>query len=482
MKPNILLVVMDSVRAANMSLYGYEKETTPFLEELGQSSAVYEQARAPGSWSLPSHTSLFTGYHVAEHGIVEPNHRLATGHTIFEELQKAGYTTGVFSGNPWLTSVDTGLDAGFDIVEGCQHLPFPEALDPVEFTASQGQGEYAAFFRAVLDDERPVRSLLNGVYNKVAWDAPWLLPDRAGASADAEAYTELFLEWTGDRDEPWAACVNFMDAHAPYEPATEFDNWGGEQLRTVQNELKKPIWSFHGGDAPWWQAQALSALYDGCIRQIDAEIALIVSALRERGEFENTLLIITSDHGEGFGEPSRLKPDTRVAGHVEGIHERLLHVPLLVNRPGNDESDCIREPATLSRFPDVVRSELEGRDADFVPDGPVVASSHGLTEPNMRLAREYCGDGELWRFRGTMRAVYEDNDDVEKSATWEGENAALACVDASTSYVSRRGTDVRASVESTFDKFEDAGVRESFNLEDVNADVERRLQDLGYAD
>lgn len=91
MKPNILLVVMDSVRASNTSLYGHENETTPFLESLAESSTVYEQARSSGSWSLPSHTSLFTGYNVAEHGIVEPENRLEEGHTIFETLRDEGY-------------------------------------------------------------------------------------------------------------------------------------------------------------------------------------------------------------------------------------------------------------------------------------------------------------------------------------------------------------------------------------------------------
>ncbi len=69
MDPNILLIVLDSARARNMSLYGYERETTPNLNQLEETATVYDQARAPARWSLPSHVSMFTGHHVTQHGV-----------------------------------------------------------------------------------------------------------------------------------------------------------------------------------------------------------------------------------------------------------------------------------------------------------------------------------------------------------------------------------------------------------------------------
>jgi arylsulfatase A-like enzyme len=482
MKPNILLVVMDSVRASNTSLHGHENETTPFLESLSQEATVYEQARSSGSWSLPSHTSLFTGYNVAEHGVVEPDDRIESGHTIFETLRDDGYATAVFSENPWLTAVDTGLDAGFETTHGGQNLPFPDALDPVEFTAAEGQGEYQAFLRAALDDAHPVRSLFNGVYNKIAWDIPWLLPGNVGASAPASEYGDLFLEWSAERDGPWAACINFMDAHAPYEPADDHDRWGGEQLRTIQRNVEKPVWSFHGGDVPWWQAEAMEALYDGCIKQIDVEVARLVDTLRQRGELDDTLLVVTSDHGEGFGEPSSLKPDSRVIGHIEGIHEKLVHVPLVVKYPGQEDPERISGPATLTQFPEVVHGALADERRGFVPDSSVVVSSHGVTQPNMRLAEAYCEPDSLWQFQGDMRAVYDANGTVKKSAVWEDESVKVTCIDAKTSYVSERNGVSRSRVDEVFDSFEDAGVRRSHDFNEVSDGVERRLQELGYAD
>ncbi|WP_129115808.1 sulfatase [Halegenticoccus tardaugens] len=504
--PNVLLVVLDSVRAANASAYGHANETTPFLSAFASRATLYEQARAPGSWSLPSHASIFTGLHVAEHRITEPSHRLEPGHAIFESLREEGYATAAFSENPWLATMDVGLDAGFDAVCGPLNVPFPEAANPTEFTAAEGQGRYLAFLRRCLEDGRPARSVANGVATKLAWDHPRLVPGSLTASAPASAYVDRFLDWHAERRGPWAACVNLMDAHAPYEPAEEHDRWGGKRLRKLQNGLEKHVWSFHGGLAPWWQCRALEALYDGAIRGMDAQLRRLVGALKRRGDLDDTLLVITSDHGEGFGEVSRLK-GIRIAGHVDGIHEALLHVPLVVKLPGQTEGERVREPASLTRFPAVVRAALDGRsETGGFAAGPIVASAHGLTAPNAALARRYCDPDDRRQFRGELRAVYEaesgsgsgagsdakgnagggDRGSALKYATWEREGeptaaATVRSVDARTSYVRAREDGGR--VADAFDDFADARVRASgAGVEGVDEATRRRLRDLGYAE
>jgi arylsulfatase A-like enzyme len=499
MEPNVLLVVLDSVRSANTSLDGYAEPTTPFLDRFADSATHYTQARSPGSWSLPSHTSIFTGLHVAEHRVTEPNHRLQPGNTVFEDLQSAGYDTAVFSENPWLTTMDVGLDAGFDTVEGAQNVLFPAGANPVEFTAREGQGQYRAFLRYCLDHEHPAKSFANGVANKLAWDFPALVPDSLTASAPADAYVDRFLDWQADRDGPWAACVNLMDAHAPYEPLPDHDLWADDALRSHQRDLDKHVWSFHAGDAPWWRCRAFEALYDGTIRQADAAVENLVRTLDERGVLDDTLVVVTSDHGEGFGEVDRLK-STRLVGHVEGIHERQLHVPLLVKRPRQETGEVVRDPASLTNFPAVVESVQNAPEATTsadapttFADGPVLASSHGLTEPNMALAEEYCDSDDLWQFRGDMLAVYESVDGaaganesdaggaLEKYATWDDEAVTIRAVDAETSYVRARDDDGR--VAETVGELTDAGVRgEGTDVDDVDDATRQRLRDLGYAE
>jgi arylsulfatase A-like enzyme len=482
MEPNVLLVVLDSVRAGNTSLYGHEHETTPYLETFADEATVYEQARSPGTWSLPSHTSMFTGLHVEEHGVTRARHTLESGHTIFETLgDKHDYETGVFSENTWITDMDVGLKDAFDTVEGARNLPYPEGVDPSNFVLTEGQGQYLAYLKHCLSSDHTLKSIANGVVTKLAWDYPRYLPDSLSASTPASVYTELFLEWEAERDGPWAACINFMDGHLPYEPDASHDRWGGGRLRDLQENMKDQVWEFNGGQRPWWQRKALEGLYDGTIHQMDEQIRTVTETLRDRGELDNTLVVITSDHGEGFGEPSRVRPSARVAAHGAGIHEQLLHVPLIVRAPEQEEANWISEVASLTRFPTAVRTALDDgwEDDAFVPDGPVVASSHGLEEPMEERASRYCDD--LWRFNGDARAVYHDEDEfVRKDVTWRDEAASILVCDAKASSKVENG-DAGQRVDAAYESIEDRGVRdESEGIGDIDEATQKRLEDLGY--
>jgi arylsulfatase A-like enzyme len=481
MRPNVLLIVLDSVRAGNVSLYGHEHETTPFLETFAGSATVYEQAHSPGTWSLPSHTSMFTGLHVEEHGVTRAKHAIRPDHTIFETLRdEQGYDTGVFSENTWITDMDVGLKDAFDTVEGARNLPYPDAVDPSNFVLTEGQGQYLAYLKHSLQSDAPFKSLANGVVTKLAWDYPRYLPDSLTASTPAEVYADLFLEWEAERDGPWAACVNFMDGHLPYEPDRDHDRWGGKKLRDLQEGMKDQVWEFNGGQRPWWQRKALEGLYDGTIHQMDAQIRRVVETLEDRGVLDDTLIVVTSDHGEGFGEPSRVRPGARVAAHGAGIHEALLHVPLVVRAPGQREGTRVSDAASLTRFPEAVRTLLDDDWSDdvFVPDGPVVASSHGLEEPMEERALRYCDD--LWRFNGDARAAYHDDGDfVRKDVTWRDESATVLVCDAKSS--AHVGDDARERVDAAFETIEDRGVRdESGAGEDIDEATRKRLEDLGY--
>lgn len=479
--PNVLLVVLDSVRARNTSVHDHIHDTMPFVRSLaGESATVYEQARAPGVWSLPSHASMFSGYHVAEHQLTERDRRLAASESIWTDLEDEGYHTGLFTGNPYLTELPVGLDAGFETVRGSQDIPYPDALNPREFVHEHGQGQFTDYLRACLDSGEPLRGLLNGVSEKLEQDAPWLYPDSLRSRASASTYTEQFLDWQAEADGPWAACINFMDPHTPYMPGPDHDHWGGERLQALQAEMDNQVWEFYGGQRPWWQITALAALYDGAIHRADAQIRRIVETLRRGGEFEDTLLVITGDHGEGFGERCNVRPGLRVAGHqARGIDETLLHVPLVVKHPGQDDPDRVCEVASLTEFPTVVRSALDG-DCDgteFSPDGPVIATSYGLDEQKAEMGARYCDD--LERFRGTAHAVYQGRgDEVIKYVTWGDNEATLRIYDAQTAVtLSRDGGDrVREVVDGT----EQRDVLETGDSEGLTDNTKARLEDLGY--
>ncbi|MFC7250501.1 sulfatase [Halomicroarcula sp. GCM10025324] len=480
-EPNVLLVVLDSARAKNCSLYGHANETTPFLESFAAAEAtVYEQARAPGARSVTSHASLFSGLHVEEHGVVSAGHRLDPSVSVFSSLREAGYDTGVFTENDWLTAVDVGLKDGFDTIVGARNVPFPEGMNPHEFVSNEGQGQYSAFVRAALGSDEPFKSLANGVATKVQSDYKRFLPDSVRSSTPADVYVDAFLDWSERRDGPWAACVNLMDAHIPYEPTSEFDEWGGARARRLQSSFEDQKWSFNAGDRPWWQKRAVESLYDGAIRQLDAELERLVGALRERGELDDTLLVITSDHGEGFGEPSRLRPGVRVAEHGVAIHEVLFHVPLIVRQPGQTDPRRFEDPVSLTAFPDVVGGTRDG-DAEpgaFVSDEPVITTAVGLDEPLQERAGKYVDDLSPWM--GTSRAVYEREGDVVHKYCSKGERAATIHVrDAQTGY--KVSSDGLERVESAFAGIEQLDVREDGeDFDELDSATYDRLEDLGY--
>jgi arylsulfatase A-like enzyme len=167
-KPNVLLVILDSVRARNTSLQGHANETTPFLSELASEATTFTQARAPSTWSLPSHVSLFTGLHPAEHRVTGRDVRLEPGHTVWEHLRdEHGYATGVFSSNPFLCAAPVGLESAFETSVGQADLPFRDALDPREFVRGHGEEAFGRFLRGTLAWSRPLASLLKGGYEKL---------------------------------------------------------------------------------------------------------------------------------------------------------------------------------------------------------------------------------------------------------------------------------------------------------------------------
>lgn len=481
--PNVLLVVLDSVRASNVSAYGHDHETTPFLDSFSERATLYRQARAPARWSLPSHASIFTGLHAAQHRLFDEGRTLQPGHTVFERLADRGYDTGVFSYNGYINgATPSGLDR-FETVEGYREPPFPDAADP------QGiRGQHWEFLKRSLRNDQPIRSLANGGLMKLAWDHPSLVPARlrrntsVGKTPD-DVYVSEFLDWQADRNGPWAACLNLMCTHNAYDPPDEHDKWDDGTARRIQDGLEFGNWEFLGGQEPLDKLAQLEALYDGTIHQADSYVERIVETLRERDALDDTLVVVTGDHGEGFGEPDEIRPDLPVVQHVVGSHESLLHVPLIVQYPGQTDGREIDRLASLTAFPELVDHVTES-DGDPTTDDPLttdefaIASTHGVNEVNHERMREFCGE-DTASFTGTTRVVYEDLGDgsVRKMVNWEDRHVTLCVEDPHT--IVETDEDNRGTVREVFESFGDAGVIATAT-EEVDAATEERLEALGY--
>jgi arylsulfatase A-like enzyme len=424
---NVLLVVLDSVRAANCSLYGYQRPTTPALESLADNATVYRSARAPSNWTLPSHVSLFTGLEAATHGVTIHD-QLEPGHTVWDDLGDAGYDTGLFTENGFVADHSVGLSEPFDTV-----VSVPD--DPPDRYSS---GDHT---------DRP-----DGFY-----------------------YADRLCEWTDGRSE-WAACLNLMDAHRPYDPAPEYDRWGDAEAHDLQSAL--PIrWEFdiHEGTHPIRRLDDLVSLYDGGISQADAVVASLVERLRRRGVFEETLLVVCGDHGEGFGEPGRLPDQPPAVAHIVPMTESLLHVPLLAKFPGQRTGRTVDDPAALTAFRDVVAAARRGERATFTRS-QVLASKQPVTG-DLRERYEAAVD-DATPFLQRSRAVYEPAETgVRKTYSW-GDAVGEAHVP-NAGAVGEVTTADRERIDSAFASVEDADVRRP-DRESVDDGTRDHLEALGY--
>jgi arylsulfatase len=483
MPPNVLLVVLDSVRADNTSLCGYHRETTPFLDSVGDDWTVFRQARAPSVASLPSHVSMFTGYHPEEHELYNDDHReyrLQPGVTIWEELEEDhGYRTGIFSENPYLTSLPVGIRSAFGTVVGKKRPPFHGAVDPRRHL-EDGDVDWPAWISDCFTSGRPVRSVLNGLSMHLATsDRHTLLP----SSLQPKDFPDVFLSWVDDRpDHPWAGCINLMEAHSPYTPSKEYDRWGDSKGWRLQDEIEHFRWEYTGGRRPIAELNHLEDRYDGAILEVDRLVEKILTGLEMRDVLDETVVVVTSDHGEGFGEPSRIRPGANAVHHTFGIHESQLHVPLLVKTPEQREEGHRDDTrlASLTQFPDVVRAAVAGKAApedEFTSDTGVLASQLPLGERSVREAMSYGMAPKS--VTGRMRAGYEQvNGTVHKHLSWKDESKTVV-FDMDGGVEEAPEVETERRLTELFDGLGTPKIREK-HATSINSTVEERLETLGY--
>jgi arylsulfatase len=263
-----------------------------------------------------------------------------------------------------------------------------------------------------------------------------------------------------------------MDAHSPYRICDRYNRWGGEDIYDVQSRAQPNYLQFIDDGGYWWELQALESLYDGAIRQLDDALETLIEALSSTGQLGNTLLVITADHGENFGERSFTRPNTRLAGHTAGIDENLLHVPLICSFPQEQGSGItVDEPVSLVTFPSVVRECIsDSVNADvFCSQRPIVAYS----------VRESAPGPDNERYVGTARAVYENADSrgVNKYCEWGSSTQQVHIDDAQTAYpFQSEGIDV----QTVFDSFDQVDISKQGKDEPTEESIERRLRHLGY--
>jgi hypothetical protein len=288
--PNVLLIILDTVRAESLSLYGYARPTTPKLEQWASRGVVFENAISSSSWTLPSHASLFTGrfHHEVSADRLTPLDD--TYPTLAEILSEHGYATAAFAANFTYVSEGTGLARGFARFE--------------DFPVTWGR----FFISSWLCREIAGRLLsLN--------QRPW----RTGPKT-AEHNTDDFLTWSEERggDRPFFAFLNYLDAHAPYVSPQRFR----ERFPSDQGAVLRIVEGITETDLV-----GTVAAYDAAIAYLDEQVDRLLRAMEERGTLDDTWVIVSSDHGELFGEHG-------LQGHGNALYLPVVRIPMLVIPPG----------------------------------------------------------------------------------------------------------------------------------------------------
>lgn len=328
--PDVVLIVLDTLRADHLHCYGYGRETSPNLDAFASTATRYEKAWSTAPWTLPSHASMFTGLTPGEHGAhsFKPPEQVNRNayplddqfETITETLRTLGYETEAFVNNIGYLGAWTNIQQGFDGYN----------LSLV----------YAQAFMPKID--------------------AWL---------------------TARTDRRFFLFINWMDTHRPYntQPRPGFLNPPAvHEKRSQRNKLLQQLLDAvmaGDGSVPEPLRQQVINQYDTAIANVDEQFGVLMGKLRETGRFDNALIIVTSDHGEYFGEH-------KLVEHSKDLYQPAVNVPLIVKMPGQTTGRVESQPISGRAIPQIILSALpapitSSHRTKYPPaNGPVIVENY----------------------------------------------------------------------------------------------------------
>jgi len=302
--PDVILITLDAARADRFSFAGHPRRTTPFIDRLARESLVFENAFALVPYTLASVPTMITGLSFIDHGVLDHEDVLSQDAvTLAEILAQSGYHTACFSATP-NNSRAKGFDQGYEV--------FREV-----WTEGAGRKE-----------NRRARFMAKTV---IQW-----------------------LDTIEDDDRPLHLQVHMVPPHAPYDPAPQFDIFTDPDYDGPCDGYNRTLFALDGGsmEATAECIDHLLNLYDGNLKAADRAVERILTALRERPRWRDTIVLVTSDHGEAFWEHRQL-------GHNSTLYAEMLHVPFVLRMPEGFDGSSI-DTGRLATLADIVPTMLSG--------------------------------------------------------------------------------------------------------------------------
>lgn len=362
-QPDIVFLVLDTQRLDRLSCYGYPLETSPHLDAFAADATRFTNAFAAAQWTIPSHSSMFTGLYPTAHTTVQSSSRLPDSiPTLAERLRAGGYHTAAFCNNPLVGVVNNGLRRGFD-----SFLNYAGLLTsrPNQAGVKPGViGRYRQFFKRnlanlvqQLQDSFAHSDLLlrfaftplmvplwqtalsfKGNTSKSLNDAAKLLIDRRRVAADQPIFT----------------FINLMGVHLPYHPSrAAMQRFAPEVLRD-RSQLRF-LHRFNGDIYGWLAPLAgeidaehkalIDSMYNAEIATQDEHLGRFFTSLRESGTLDQTLVVVVADHGDHLGEKKLL-------GHLFSLYNELINVPLIIRDPAGElpRATTVAHPVSTRRL------------------------------------------------------------------------------------------------------------------------------------
>ena len=358
--PNVILITLDTLRADHMGCYGYERNTSPLIDAFAENADLYPHAFATSPWTLPTHTSLFTGKHSFEHGARTYNKPRIEAPPVREEVvtlaelfSKEGFLTTALTTNAGFLKSFFNLDQGFEYYHS-------------QYRNAKRHNEHYVF--------------------------PWLEQNKDQSFFLFLNYFDTHLNYNTAKHKDF-----FPDIKAPvsYGPVHERDSNVLKPLfyKTVLNKLSP---------YPEDLVQHARKLYDIAIRNQDDAIGDLFNKLKELNLYDNTLIILTSDHGENLVEHDLFE-------HVKDVYQPELWVPLIIKNPGQSQGRKVEQVISSVDIPamifDQMPDDIAGRNMPLFPYKP--GNHPVLSELYYAMIIDHNNPTYGYRFQRIRTVLYE---------------------------------------------------------------------------
>ena len=482
---NVVLLVLDTARSTEFD-FGGAGILAPEMTEIATAGTRFDTTLSNAPWTLPSHASLFTATYPSKHGAHAGHKRLDDDpRTLAEAFATADYETVAVSNNTWI-SEEFGFARGFEtFVKTWQYVQADTDLGEIART-KEGTDKLRAVARRIFDGN-PLTNVANAVYGQFL---------RNRGDDGAKRTNEWIADWLSSRDDdrPFFLFVNYLEPHLEYRPPREHAERFLPDGVTYDEAMDVPqdAWGYIAGTVEMTDRdfEILRALYRAEIAYLGERIGELRRHLEAAGEWEDTIFVVTADHGENIG-------DHELMDHQYCLYDTLLHVPLVVHGGAFTDGETVDDLVQLTDLGPTLldaagvdapkfREQAQGR--SFHPDADVDPREFAVAEylapqPSMDALEKRVGslpDG-VRRYDRSLRSIRDDEWKLIRGSDGSTELYRVADdPDERTDLADDRPEQVNrleAALDDWLTSFEHADVSGGV---DMSADTKERLEDLGY--